>query len=270
MPTVTAIRSPAVAGTFYPASPPALRRCVTDSLERVTVTSQIRSPKALIVPHAGFQYSGDVAASGYAQLRAVRHIVTRVILVGPCHRVPLNGLAVPAADGFATPLGTVPVDRDGVSELQTLPQVLTSDQPHLREHSLEVQLPFLQVLLDQFTVVPIAAGKANAAEVAEVLSRVWGGPETLIVISSDLSHFHDYQTARALDRKTAELIETLQYDRLTGQHACGYVGIRGLLLRATELVLRVEAIDLRNSGDTAGSPSEVIGYGAFVAGRTNA
>lgn len=256
------VRSPAVAGLFYSDNADSLAMEVHSYLAGVEQRGP--PPKAMILPHAGYEYSGAVAASGYARLRRVRDIVTRVILIGPSHYVPLRGLAVSPAESFTTPLGEVPVDRPAVERLLRLPQVTRSESAHLREHCLEVHLPFLQHMLDWFAIVPLVAGDASAEEVAETLDEVWGGPETLIVVSSDLSHFLDHATARRLDARTASAIESLAPERIGEEQACGRVPIKGLLTAARRHGLAARTIDLRNSGDTAGPKDRVVGYGSFV------
>jgi len=220
-------RPPAVAGTFYPGDPATLARDVDDALAGARASIG-RAPKALIVPHAGYVYSGAVAAKAYAALEPLRATIRRVVLLGPCHRVAVRGLALPSADAFDTPLGRVPVDREAVAALGAMPQVVVSGAAHAQEHSLEVQLPFLQRTLADFTLVPLAVGDASAGEVAEVLERLWGGPETLIVISSDLSHFHRYDDASRIDRVTADAILALD-PALDHEQACGATPIAGLL-----------------------------------------
>lgn len=256
------IRPPAVAGMFYSGSMTALSAEVRDYLSHAA-TATASAPKALIVPHAGYVYSGLVAASAYACLGAARASIRRVVLLGPTHRVAIRGLALPDAAAFDTPLGRVPLDAELVNAVKSLPQVTTSEAVHAMEHSLEVQLPFLQLALDQFSLLPLAVGMASAEEVAEVLDRVWGGPETLIVISSDLSHYHPYAEAQRLDRETARQIASLQ---LLADHeqACGATPINGLLVCARRRGLTAQLLDLRNSGDTAGDHSRVVGYGAFA------
>lgn len=254
-------RRPAVAGMFYPAEAGALTAAVRAYLEDVEPRG---APKALIVPHAGYVYSGPVAASGYRCLDSVRESVRRVVLIGPSHRVPFPGIAVPTATSFATPLGEVPLDREAIDALVELPFVAYRDRAHAPEHSLEVHLPFLQVALDAFQLVPLLCGDASAAEVAEALEAVWGGDETLVVVSTDLSHYHDYETARTLDEETATAIEAGRPEALHGSRACGYVGVRGLLEVARRRGLAVERLDLRSSGDTAGPRDQVVGYGAWM------
>ena len=256
------VRSPAVAGLFYSDDADTLAEDVRGFLTHADAGRA--APKALILPHAGYVYSGPVAASGYARLRPVRETVTRVVLIGPSHFVPLRGLAVSTSDAFVTPLGPVPLDRAAIERLLELPQVCASDSAHLREHSLEVHLPFLQQVLDTFAIVPLVVGDATAEEVAEVLERVWGGLETLIVISSDLSHYHDDATARRLDAATSAAIESLAPMGITDEQACGRVPIMGLLRAARRHSLTASTIDLRNSADTAGPADRVVGYGAFV------
>jgi len=221
-------------------------------------------PKALIAPHAGYVYSGPVAGVAYARLQPLRDKIRRVVLIGPAHRVPLRGLALPEAGAFATPLGQVRVDEKAVEEIRDLPQVQVGDMAHAVEHSLEVQLPFLQEALEEFSIVPLVVGEATPEEVRGVLEVLWGGEETLIVISSDLSHYHDYETARRLDQATSQAIEALQIEDVRSDLACGCVPIQGLLLAARQHGLRGMKVDLRNSGDTAGSRDQVVGYGAYV------
>jgi AmmeMemoRadiSam system protein B/AmmeMemoRadiSam system protein A len=260
------IREPAVAGSFYPADPRVLQRDVSEFLEQASQNERLAggdSPKAVIVPHAGYVYSGAVAASAYAALSPLRGRVRRVVLLGPAHRVALRGLAVLPVDAMRTPLGLVPVDREASSALRDLPQVTTSGRAHALEHSLEVQLPFLQMTLGEFSVVPLVVGDASDEEVASVLERLWGGPETLFVISSDLSHYHDDATARALDRETCHAIESLDPEALDWESACGRIPVRGLLRVARRHGLTPRTLDLRNSGETAGGRDSVVGYGAW-------
>ena len=231
----------------------------------LSMTEQVEpAPKALIVPHAGYIYSGPIAASAFAQLDKIRHIIKRVILLGPCHRVPLRGLATSSADYFETPLGSVKIDRGAISQIASLPQVEEFDLTHQQEHSLEVQLPFLQEVLDDFSLIPLVVGDSNAEEVSEVLERLWGGDETLIVISSDLSHYHDYNTARTMDSETCLAIEEMNPAAINSDQACGRNPVSGLLLAAKQHGLHVTTLDLRNSGDTAGDKSSVVGYGAWA------
>lgn len=264
-------REPAVAGTFYPAETTQLRDAVRTYLSTATKSTQHsnHTPKAIIAPHAGYIYSGPVAASIYAQLKPAQAQIKRVVLLGPSHRVPFVGLATSSAEIFNTPLGDIPLDRVSLDEISNLPQIQCLDEAHQHEHSLEVQLPFLQEVLDDFQLIPLVVGNAEPAHVAEVLQQLWGGPETLIVISSDLSHFHDYTTAQYLDRCTSNAIETLQAEAVHSENACGCVPISGLLYLARERGLQCTTVDLRNSFDTAGSNTtgsrdRVVGYGAYA------
>ena len=259
---MTTIRHPAVAGTFYPVDEQALDAMVTQYLEAVHPSGPV--PKAIIVPHAGYVYSGPVAAAAYARLLAVRERITRVVLLGPAHWVAVRGLAGSSADEFVTPLGHVPVDRAAMTTVLALPQVDICDDAHGPEHSVEVQLPFLQVVLETFTAVPLVVGEATPAEVGEVLELLWGASETLIVISSDLSHYYDYDTARRLDRATSRAIEALRPADIGVEQACGRCAIQGLLQVVPRHDLRAETIDVRNSGDTAGPTDRVVGYGAYA------
>lgn len=220
-------------------------------------------PKAIIAPHAGYIYSGQTAASVYALLEPARERITRVVLLGPTHRVAARGLALPEADAFATPLGVVPLDGDALAAIGKLPQVTVNAAAHAWEHSLEVHLPFLQTILDRFTLVPLAVGYADPEQVAGVLDALWGGPETLIAISSDLSHYLGYREAQSIDRRTADAILELRTD-ITHEQACGATPVTGLNLAARHRRLKPQLIDLRNSGDTAGDRNRVVGYGAFA------
>ena len=255
-------RLPAVSGTFYPANPQQLHAMLAQYLDVADLTA--KAPKAIIVPHAGYIYSGPIAASAYARLQKARHQITRVVIIGPSHRVAFKGLAVSGAQNFMTPLGGIPVDQAAVQTIAQLPFVDFIEQAHTHEHGLEVQLPFLQEILDDFSIVPIVAGDATPEQVAKVISILWGGDETLIVISSDLSHYHPYTTAQQLDKSTSKLIENLQYDQLSFESACGRIPVSGLLKVAQEKSLMIKTIDLRNSGDTAGDKNRVVGYGAYV------
>ncbi len=222
-------------------------------------------PKAIIAPHAGYVFSGPIAASAYAQLAPARDTIKRVLLLGPSHFALFDGLAASSAEVFATPLGTVPVDTAAIRDLcSRLPQVRVRDEAHADEHALEVQLPFLQVVLADFKIVPLLVGDASDEEVAEVIEALWGDDETRIVISSDLSHYHDYETAQQTDSETARAIESLNAKKLRGDLACGCRPICGLLSAAKERGMRCRTVDLRNSGDTSGDRDRVVGYGAFV------
>jgi len=248
---------------FYPDSPAVLKQTVADLLAHPEGARLARAPKALIVPHAGYVYSGPVAASAYAQLEARRGHIRRVVLLGPAHHVHVRGLALPKADRFGTPLGEVPLDREGMQQLNDCPQVTRSAAAHEMEHSLEVQLPFLQQVLGDFLLLPLAVGEVTAAEVADVLEKVWGGDETLIVISSDLSHYLPDAIARRVDSETVAAILALD-SHLDHEQACGATPINGLLLAAQRHGLRAVKLDVRNSSQTAGDPERVVGYASFA------
>ena len=258
------VRAPAVAGAFYPGRRPALAHDVAAMLAKAQPAGGIaaQAPKAIIVPHAGYIYSGPTAALAYARLAAVRALIRRVVLLGPVHRVPVRGLALPGVDFFASPLGEIEIDQDAVAAIAALPQVLTSPAAHAQEHSLEVQLPFLQSVLDDFKLLPLAVGDATPAEVAQVLAALWGGAETLIVVSSDLSHFLPYDAAQTTDRETTHHILRLG-GALTHEQACGGTPINGLLLAARQHRLQPRLLGLCNSGDSTGDRQRVVGYGAF-------
>jgi MEMO1 family protein len=259
------VRPSAVAGMFYPGDAPTLQAEVTAMLAEASVRDEAdaRQPKALIVPHAGYVYSGPVAAQAYARLRPWHETIERVVMFGPAHRVAVRGLALPVARAFATPLGEVELDAEAMAGARRLPRVGESISTHALEHSLEVQLPFLQSVLDRFTLVPFVVGQATPDEVAEAIDLLWGGGETLIVISSDLSHYHPYREAQDLDRRTAGAILALDAD-LDYEQACGATAVAGLLVAARRRGLVPKLLDLRNSGDTAGDRARVVGYGAFA------
>lgn len=259
------VRQAAVAGAFYPADRDALSGAVADLLANANTQAHdhMAPPKALIVPHAGYIYSGSTAALAYAQLAMARRTIRRVVLLGPVHRVPVHGLALAGVARFKTPLGEIEVDGDATALLDHLPQVVVSPAAHALEHSLEVQLPFLQTALDHFKLVPLAVGDATPAQVAQVLEILWGGPETLIVVSSDLSHFLPYPTAQTTDRDTVQRILDLG-GPIGHRQACGGTPISGLLLAAKHHRLTPRLLGLCNSGDTAGDKDRVVGYAAFA------
>ena len=259
---MTVVRHAAVAGQFYPADAERLAAGVRALIDDAGAP-QGPAPKALIVPHAGYQYSGTVAAVAYARLRAHRERYRRVALLGPCHYVGVRGLAFSGADVFRTPLGDVPLSRPPAVALQH-PATSLTEATHGPEHSLEVQLPFLQSVLDDFVLTPIVVGQTPAASVADVLEQLWDGPETLIVVSTDLSHYQDYAHAREHDSTTCAAIEELAPERISSDDACGAFALNGLLTLARRKRLEVRTLDLRNSGDTAGSRERVVGYGAWM------
>lgn len=259
---MNSVRLPAVAGAFYSGTPAALQSQVAGLLASASLPAP-RRPKALIAPHAGYVYSGPIAASAYACLLPFRDLYRRVVVLGPAHRVRVRGLALPGTASFATPLGNIALDQDACRALRNLPQICTSDEAHALEHSLEVHLPFLQQTLTQFTLVPLAVGEASSQDIAQVLDALWGDEQTLIVVSSDLSHYLPYAQARQCDDQTARMILGLQPD-LNHEQACGATPINGLLLAAQRRGLRPQLLDLRNSGDTAGDRDRVVGYASFA------
>lgn len=253
------VRPPAVAGTFYPGDPRRLATDISTMLDAAHVVRSDRAPKALVVPHAGYVYSGPIAASAYACLSGSRDRVRRVVLLGPAHRVYVSGLVLPEATAFDTPLGRIEVDVEACSRLG----LMHNAAAHAKEHSLEVELPFLQSVLSSFTIVPMAVGDSTPVQVAAVIEALWGGPETLIVVSSDLSHYLPYAQACAVDARTARKVLALD-DSVGYEEACGAGPLNGLLLVARRRGLEVAQLDLRTSGDTAGGKAEVVGYGAFA------
>ena len=266
------VREPAVAGTFYPDDPLVLQQQVEHFLmsAKAETTNTDIIPKALIVPHAGYVYSGSIAASAYQLLAPLAHKLSNVILLGPSHHVPLKGLAAPTSSFFRTPLGNIPIDRNSIDILVKQSLVMEDNLPHQFEHSLEVQLPFLQTVLNEFSVLPLVVGDASSDQVTEVLRCVWGNlqtkdDETLIVVSSDLSHYHSYQEAQHIDRHTTAMIDALD-GHITGSQACGCTAINGLLKLANNEGMSVETLDLRTSGDVPeiGNKDRVVGYGSYA------
>jgi len=260
---MTAIRPPAVAGTFYPADPERLAATVDRLLADAGERGRGAPPAALIAPHAGYAWSGPVAGHAFAALGPAPAGIRRVVVIGPAHYVRMRGLAASSADAFRTPLGDVPVDRGALRALADLPQVTQADLPHVEEHALEVELPFLQRLLEAFTLVPLVVGDTGPDEVAAALERLWD-EGTLVVVSSDLSHYLDHASARRRDEATAARIERLDGRDLGPDDACGHLPVAGLLELAGQRRLAVERLDLRNSGDTAGPKDRVVGYGAWA------
>jgi AmmeMemoRadiSam system protein B len=262
---MASVRPPAVAGQFYPRDPDELKSMVEGFLRDAPAPTDTDGPvpKAVIAPHAGYVYSGPIAGSAFHRLASAAETIQRVILIGPAHFVPIRGLALPGHPRFATPLGELAIQPEGAQASLRLPQVRVIPEAHAREHSLEVELPFLQILFGNFDLLPLVAGEASGEEVADVLERLWGGPETVIVISSDLSHYLPYEAAQRADRATADEILALG-GPLQSRQACGAVPVNGLLEVARRRGLVPELLDLRNSADTAGDPSRVVGYGAFA------
>jgi MEMO1 family protein len=258
-----AIRRPAVAGLFYPADPSELESTVEELLAHAKVKQGSGRIRALIVPHAGYVYSGPVAAAAFALLRTENQRAVRVVIIGPAHRMLIQGIAVSSAGAFVTPLGKIPLDTAAIAETANLPSVAVDDEPHADEHALEVELPFLQTVLGSIRIVPLLVGLAAPRDVAEVLSRLWDD-DTLVVVSSDLSHYLRYENARRHDCTTAEAIERFDENAIDFEDACGALPVRGLLIEAKRRALSIERLDLRNSGDTAGDRDRVVGYGAWA------
>ena len=256
------VRPVAVADLFYAADPARLRQDVESLL--ISPACFSHRPKALIAPHAGYVYSGATAGKAFALLRGAGGDITRVVVIGPAHYVALRGIAIPTVGAFETPLGPVEVDRAALMQLNDLPFVRDNDAAHAPEHALEVELPFLQMALGQFRLVPLVVGEATPTQAAAALQRLWGGSETLVVISSDLSHYYDYETARRLDAATAGIIERGEWPQLTSDNACGFLAVAGLLTAAANCGLNARRLALCNSGDTAGGRDRVVGYGAWA------
>jgi AmmeMemoRadiSam system protein B len=262
------IREAAVAGVFYPAEQTKLALMV----DAYTLGAQLYAGpkaglKAVVGPHAGYKFSGMTAAIAYAPVRFVKHAITRVVLFSPAHRVYVKGVAATGADVFRMPMGDVPVDRAAVDLALEIPGVAINDEAHAPEHGVETHLPFLQSTLEHspgWKLAPFLVGDAEPELVNAILEKLWGGPETLIVVSSDLSHFLPYDDARELDERTARAIVELNPEGLGENSACGKIPLQALLMQAKKRGLKAEQLDLRNSGDTAGSRDKVVGYGAFT------
>ena len=257
------VRAAAVAGSFYPAEAARLRADVQALLRAASDEAAQPAPKAVIAPHAGYVYSGATAARAYARLAALRGTVTRVVLLGPAHRVHVRGIALPEAAAFDTPLGAVEVDQEAVRALAPLRQVVAARPVHAAEHALEVHLPFLIETLAAFKLVPLVVGEITPAMVAEVLNLLWGGPETLIVVSTDLSHYHAYRDAVRIDGATVAAMAGGAVN-ITHEQACGATPVNALMQVARERGMRIELIDQCNSGDTAGARDRVVGYAALA------
>jgi len=255
-------RKAAVAGYFYEAQAAGLQHQVSQFVAQSPLLSSTK-PKVLIVPHAGYVYSGSTAAQAYRSLESYQGEIRRVVLFGPAHRVYLDGMAIPSVEAFSTPLGEVKLDQKGIEQITSMPAVIVSDEAHREEHSLEVQLPFLQAVLEQFTLVPVVVGNCDAKTVAAVIDELWGGEDTLIVISTDLSHFHSYEAARQIDASTCDLI-LQKSSGLSSEQACGAAAVNGLMSSEHIRSLEIELLSTCNSGDTAGSRDRVVGYGAFL------
>lgn len=258
--TFKGIRPAAVAGYFYPDNPVELKQMVTSYLD---ADEPHPPPKAIIVPHAGYIYSGPVAASAYCHYKSLKDSITRVLLLGPAHRVYLQGMALSSASEFNTPLGNIVIDQSAVEMIRRHPDVLVDDAAHEQEHSLEVQLPFLQMLFSGFKLIPLLIGDARPESVADVIEQLWGGKETIIIISSDLSHYHPYEIATEIDKNTAHAIESFDNHLIGPNQACGCMPLGGLLIVAKRRAMKIVNYDLKNSGDTAGDRQRVVGYGAW-------
>ena len=256
------VRPAAVAGLFYPGLAAELDSMARQFVSDSEFDEPTYSPKAIIAPHAGFIYSGPIAGSAFRCFAAAATTIRRIVLIGPAHRLPVQGLALPGQVAFETALGTVPVDEELVESIADMPQVSINTAAHAPEHCLEVELPFLQIVLESFSILPLLVSRIDAEQLAEVLERLWGGPETRFVISSDLSHYLSYDAAQETDRESARRVVDLE-PPIAEQRACGAVAINGLLAAARRHHLAPRLLDLRNSGDTAGDRRQVVGYGSF-------
>jgi len=259
---MTKVHEPAVSGVFYPSDPHELKSMVEAYLASAKSSGPL--PKAVIVPHAGYIYSGAVAASAYVLVQQGKNIIHRVVMMGTAHRLGFYGLAAPTFEVFKTPLGAVPIDLSSVQKISKFSQIQVLDEAHEQEHSLEVQLPFLQIVLNDFQIIPLVVGDCSPDEVADVLDHLWGKKETLIVVSSDLSHYLDDESAKRIDTETSKAIEQLNFERIETSQACGAYPMRGLLAASKRHQMKAKALDVRNSGDTAGAHDRVVGYGAYA------
>jgi MEMO1 family protein len=257
----TGTRPPAVSGSFYPREPRELQRMVRTLLGEAESSGK-GELVGVIAPHAGYMYSGPIAASAFAQIAAARHSFTRVLLIGPAHYVPVRGIVAASAARFATPLGEIPVDLRAVASLVDAGLISIDDRAHAPEHSLEVELPFLQVVLGRFALIPLLVGDASRQEVAAVVGAVMDA-HTILVVSTDLSHYLAATEAKARDLASALTIERLDDSCLGPNDACGYVALNGALRAAKETRWQIARLDLRNSGDTSGERRRVVGYGAW-------
>ncbi|MCH9769588.1 MAG: AmmeMemoRadiSam system protein B, partial [Gammaproteobacteria bacterium] len=251
-----------VAGMFYPAEVRVLKQIIADCLSKAN-TDNTTLPKVIIAPHAGYIYSGEIAANAYSILKTHADSIKRVVLLGPAHRMAFRGIAVHPADDFATPLGQVTLDTEFIKHLAVLPDVELLKRPFHNEHCLEVQLPFLQTLLTDFKIIPVIVGDSSPENVARLLNKVWGDASTLIVISTDMSHYHPYNDANKIDKATAQAIVDLNLDLVQPDKACGSRPLKGLLKVAKHRQMQCNLLDLRNSGDTQGDKSRVVGYAAY-------
>ncbi len=252
---------PIVAGKFYPSNPSILRDEIEKMLKLAEAKSDLAQPKAIIAPHAGYIYSGEIAASAYACLKKAKHQIKRVVVLAQAHQYPFYGIATVSASGYLTPLGKIAIDQDLINKVRS--HLVVLDEAFMAEHALEVQLPFLQMMLAEFSLVPLLVGHAYREQVANLLEDLWSGDDTLIVISSDLSHYHPYRQAQVIDKNSARSILAMDADILSGEDACGALAINGLLMVAKKKMMQAVEVDLRNSGDTSGSKDSVVGYGAF-------
>jgi len=267
---MTIIRPPAVAGTFYPNDADILRSEIDGLMDAALHSDAVSgdvSPKAIIVPHAGLMFSGSLAALGFATVRALKDTIKRIVIIGPAHRMAFQGIALARADQFATPLGNMRCDLPALQKALALPHVQMLDDAHTLEHGLEIELPFIQRLFGEdadIGIVPLLVSRCSPRQVHEVIEKLWGGPETLIVISSDLSHFHDYDTAKKMDNRTRAMIENFDAENIDTNDACGALPVAGMLIAARNRGMKIKTLGMRNSGDVTGDKSRVVGYGAWA------
>ena len=260
--STVSVRPAAVAGAFYPETEIELRECVAKLLKN-TGEKSLQNCRAIIVPHAGYIYSGQTAAQAFAAAQLAVNNVTRIVIIGPAHFVGIQGIVAPSFTAFHSPLGDISVDRNCINSLVDEKLIEVDDRPHIPEHSLEVELPFLQFISSNCVIVPLLVGPEGSDALVRVLSRIVN-EQTLVVVSTDLSHYHDYSTAQQMDEHTANAIEKMESKSINPSHACGCYALRGFLTYAKKLKLKIKRLDLRNSGDTGGEKYRVVGYGAWV------
>jgi len=258
-------RQASVAGSFYPKNPAQLKKTLTNLFNaNEDLNIDFQTPvKAIIAPHAGYIYSGPIAAKAYSLVSTCIKGKNKITIIGPSHFVPFNGIALSTAEFFETPLGKIKVDHHAYELINRIPEVIYLDEAHAREHSIEVHLPFIQYLKKDVRIIPLAVGQTSYQKVAKVLEKFCEEKDNLIIISSDLSHYHAYGYAQKYDLQTALKIENYKCSQLGPNEACGYLAIAGLLKMAKDRKYKIKRIDLCNSGDTSGSKDTVVGYGSW-------
>lgn len=257
----TEFRKPTVAGLFYPSETDNLSKLITDLLNQKPPVS---FTKMLIVPHAAYQYIGEILAQSYLHLFSRSQQIKTVVLLTPSHHIKFNGIAITSKDCYLTPFGEVIIDSDAMMTLLNFPQVVMFDDAHIKEHSIEIHLPFLQTILPSFSLVPLIIGETNSYNILEILEKLWEQEETLIIASMNLSHYQTYNIAQELDQRTSQAIESLHWQSLQTNQICNIHLISSLLQLAHQKSLTPKTIKVCNSGDLTGIKNRVVGYGAFI------